>query len=170
MLIAACDPFTPLGVRDRALMLFLFNTAARAAEVATLRIENLMLQSSPLVRIASVRNKSRICPLWPATVAVLRPLVDGHSPSDPIFRCLNGQPMTRFGIYSAVTCHARAASKRRPAMAGKRITPYTLRNTAAVHLLRDGAGIKAVDAVFGFFSSDARHPHGEVDGQVKAMS
>jgi site-specific recombinase XerD len=139
-LIAECDPHTRVGARDRALLLFLYNTGARAAEVARLKICDLRLDSPQSVRITGVGTRLRICPLWPATVALLRPLVDGHSPGDAVFRCLDGKPMTRFGIYGAVTSYAKAASRHRPSLAGKRITPHTLRNTAAVHLLRDGAG------------------------------
>ena len=162
-LLRTPDPRTRFGLRDRALLLFLYNTGARAAEVARLKISSLQLESSQSVRIAGAGKQSRICPLWPATVALLRPLVAGRSPADPIFRCRIGKSMTRFGIYSAVVAHAKTASKRRPTMASKRISPHTLRNTTVVHLIRAGADIKAVHAVLGTFSSDERFVHSTPD-------
>jgi len=133
-LLRAPDPRVRFGLRDRALLLFLFNTGARAADVARLKISHLQLDSRPSVRIAGVGAAAQVRPLWPATVALLRPLVAGRSPVDAIFRSRTGEPMSRFGIYAAVVAHARSASRQQPSMAGKRISPHTLRNTARVHL------------------------------------
>lgn len=162
-LMHAPDPRTRIGLRDRALLLFLYNTGARAAEVERLKIEDLELDSSPLVRIAGARKGLRICPLWPATVALLLPLVADRSPVDPIFICQSGKPMTRFGIYAAVIAHAKCASMHQPSMAGKRISPHTLRNSTRVHLLRAGADSTALHRLLGRFPGDERSTHSAPD-------
>jgi integrase/recombinase XerD len=53
-----------LALRDRALLLFLYNTGARAQEVADLRGGNLELGEAPLVRLHGKGDKWRTCPLW----------------------------------------------------------------------------------------------------------
>ena len=45
------------GGRDHALLLFLYNSGARAAEAASLRVSNLQLGTSPSVRILGKGNK-----------------------------------------------------------------------------------------------------------------
>jgi integrase/recombinase XerD len=52
-----------LAVRDRALLLFLYNTGARAQEVADLRVGHLDLGEHPLVRLHGKGDKWRTCPL-----------------------------------------------------------------------------------------------------------
>ena len=50
-LLRVADRRTSLGARDHALLLFLYNSGARAAEAASLRVSNLQLGTSPSVRI-----------------------------------------------------------------------------------------------------------------------
>ena len=69
------DRRTSLGVRDHALLLFLYNSGARADEAAKLTVGNLRLGASPSVRLHGKGNKLRICPLWPKTATSLSRLV-----------------------------------------------------------------------------------------------
>jgi integrase len=155
-LLRAPNPRSRFGLRDRTLLLLLYNTGARAADVARLKIGHLQWDPSPSVRIAGGGTQSPTCPLWPATVTLLRPLVADRSSTDPIFRCRNGKAMSRFGSYAAVVAHARRASRQQPSMAGKRISPHTLRNTARLHLARAGADGHGVQTTPGTFSGDER--------------
>lgn len=51
-----------LALRDRTLLLFLYNTGARVQEVADLRVEHLELGEHPLVRLHGKGDKWRTCP------------------------------------------------------------------------------------------------------------
>ena len=164
------DRRTPLGARDHALLLFLYNSGARADEVARLTIGNLQLGTSPSVRILGKGNKWRICPLWAATVSVLLPLVAQHGPDDPVFRGRTGEPLTRFGAHRLVTTYADAASKRIPTLAAKRVSPHTVRHTTAVHLLRAGVDINTIRAWLGHVSLDTTNVYAEVDLDMKAKA
>jgi integrase/recombinase XerD len=74
------DQRTVLGTRDHFLLLFLYNSGARADEAAKLTIGDLKLgRSSPSVRILGKGNKLRMCPLWPATTVLLSRLVIGRA-------------------------------------------------------------------------------------------
>src|SRR5271170_2993967 len=52
-----------LALRDRVLLLFLYNTGARVQEVADLRVEHLTLEPPAYVRLRGKGNKWRQCPL-----------------------------------------------------------------------------------------------------------
>jgi len=169
-LLRAPDRRSSLGVRDYALLLFLYNSGARADEAATLRVGNLMLGTSAAVRILGKGNKWRVCPLWPQTVTVLRALVSGRGLEDSVFRGRTGEPMTRFGVHRIVTACAALAAKTVTSMAGKRISPHTLRHTTAVHLLRAGVDINTIRAWLGHVSLDTTNVYAEVDLEMKSRA
>src|SRR6266496_5805902 len=73
----------PLALRDRALILFLYNTGARAQEAADLRVEHLDLGEHPLVRLHGKGDKWRTCPLWRQTAELLASLLLAASPATP---------------------------------------------------------------------------------------
>jgi site-specific recombinase XerD len=96
------DPGTPLGMRDYAVLLFLYNTGARVDEATHLSVGDITWGSSPAVRLLGKGNKTRWCPLWPRTADILKPLVAGRAAEDLVFLNRLHQPLTRFGIYSLV--------------------------------------------------------------------
>jgi len=169
-LLRAPNRRTSLGSRDHALLLFLYNSGTRADEVASLRVSNLQLGTSPSVRILGKGNKWRVCPLWPITVATLRPLIAGKSADDQVFCGRTGEPMTRFGVHRIVKTHAKAAAKQVDSMHKKRISPHTMRHTTAVHLLRAGVDINTIRAWLGHVSLDTTHVYAEVDLEMKAKA
>ena len=164
------DRHTLLGVRDHAILLFLYNSGARADEAAGLLIGSLHLNASPAVRILGKGNKWRLCPLWPATVTALSPLVTGHNETAPVFLGRRNERMTRFGIHRLVAHYARSASKSTPSLSVKRVSPHIIRHTTAVHLLRSGVDINTIRAWLGHVSLDTTHVYAEVDLEMKATA
>ena len=94
------DRCTGLGVRDYALLLFLYNSGARADEAAKLSVGNLHLGASPSVRLHGKGNKLRTCPLWPKTATLLSHLVANRDSADSVFLGRTNHPLTRFGMAS----------------------------------------------------------------------
>lgn len=164
------DRGTPLGVRDHALLLFLYNSGARADEAARLTVGCLSAGTSASVRILGKGNKLRICPLWPETINALRPLITGRDPPHNVFRGRTGESLTRFGVHRIVTSYATLASNRVPTLQTKRVSPHTVRHTAAVHLLRAGVDINTIRAWLGHVSLDTTHVYAEVDFEMKAKA
>lgn len=171
-LLRAPDRTTVLGQRDHALLLFLYNSGARADEAANLRAGNLMLGTSPAVRILGKGNKWRICPLWQITADALRPLVFNQSAEHTVFRGRTGEAMTRFGVHRIVAAAAAAASVTvtTGSMRGRRVSPHTLRHTTAVHLLRAGVDINTIREWLGHVSLDTTNIYAEVDLEMKAKA
>lgn len=164
------DQKTSLGARDHALLLFLYNTGARADEAAKLTVENLQLDRSPFARLRGKGNKVRTCPLWLVTAKSLGHLVANRDPRRPVFINRANQPITRFGIHGVVTHYATLASKSVPTLATKRVSPHSIRHTTAVHLLRAGVDINTIRAWLGHVSLDTTHIYAEVDLEMKAKA
>jgi integrase/recombinase XerD len=174
-LLAAPDCSTALGRRDYAVLLFLYNTGARADEAAQLRIADLELtnlsnRQQSLVKISGKGNKQRRCPLWPLTVKELNFQVSGRSAGEHVFLNRLGQPLSRFGIHTLVERCVTQASKSVPSLAKKRISPHTIRHTTATHLLRAGVDINTIRAWLGHVSLATTNVYAEVDMQMKAKA
>jgi integrase/recombinase XerD len=162
------DRCTSLGLRDHALLLFLYNSGARADEAAKLTVGNLQLGMSPSVRLHGKGNKVRICPLWSTTATSLTRLVADRDKNETVFLGRTNQPLTRFGIHRLVTQYAAMAGETAPTLATKRVSPHTIRHTTAVHLLRAGVDINTIRAWLGHVSLDTTHIYAEVDLEMKA--
>jgi len=105
-LLTTPDRTSLQGQRDYALLLFLYNTGARATEAAQTNVGALRLESSPAsVEFIGKGRKVRLFPLWSHTVDILRGLLGSrlNGPSNtPVFLNVRRQPMTRFGIHTLV--------------------------------------------------------------------
>ena len=112
-LLATPDRTTTHGQRNYALLLFLYNSGARASEAANLCIADLELDTRhPLtasVRILGKGGKVRRCPLWQKTALELEQITKNRSPEQRVFLNRRREPLTRFGIHTLIrTCVVRA--------------------------------------------------------------
>lgn len=167
-LLCAPDRNTKQGCRDYALLLFLYNSGARASEAAQLTIAD--IDTAQLsVRLLGKGNKIRYCPLWPVTMQTLTPLV-AQAPTQRVFLNRCGQPITRFGIHALVERCAHKAAAIIPSLANKRVSPHTLRHTTAVFLLRAGVDINTIRAWLGHVSIKTTMMYAELDLEMKAKA
>ena len=172
-LLAVPDRGRPQGQRDYALLLFLYNTGARATETAELAVGAVALDGAPSVRFLGKGRKTRTCPLWPHTAKTLRQLLGARldGPRDePVFRNVRGEPVTRFGIHDLLARTVRKAAETTPSLRAKRVSPHTLRHTTAVHLLRAGVDINTIRAWLGHVSLETTNRYAEVDLETKAKA
>jgi integrase/recombinase XerD len=174
-LLAAPDRRTPQGQRDYALLLFLYNTGARADEAAQLTIGNVELAQTPTRDLSSVQihgkgNKLRRCPLWPHTATALTALLNDRAQHEHVFLNRCGRPITRFGIHTMVKRYVKRVSAKLPALATKRVSPHSLRHTTATHLLRAGVDINTIRAWLGHVSIDTTNIYAETDLEMKAKA
>jgi site-specific recombinase XerD len=171
--LAVPDRSTSQGRRDYALLLFLYNVGARAAEAANLTVGQLALESAPAVRILGKGSKTRLCPIWPHTAEVLRamlgPRIHG-SPDARVFLNVRRQPITRFGIHALVKRTIAVATKTTPSLARKRVSPHTVRHSMAVHMLRARVDINTIRAWLGHVSLETTNRYAEVDLEMKAKA
>lgn len=174
-LLAAPNQESAQGRRDYAVLLFMYNTGARADEVAHVRISDLDLASTPSrdpssVLIRGKGNKPRRCPLWTNTTKVLLALTVNRASSDHAFLNRLGQPMTRFGVHAMVERHAAKIATELPSIAKKRVSPHTIRHTTATHLLRAGVDINTIRAWLGHVYLSTTNIYAEVDLAMKAKA
>lgn len=168
-LLNAPDQRTKQGRKDYAILLFLYNTGARASEAALLTIGNIIYDnaSCPLVRVYGKGNKSRTCPLWDRTLNAIKPFIVSRHDSERVFLNRYGNPITRFGIYELLRRNVTKAVALAPTMVKKNVSPHTLRHTAACHLYESGNDILTIQSWLGHVSVNTTNIYTEVSIQIK---
>lgn len=163
-------PAGPFALRDRTLLLLLYNTGARVQEVADLRIADLDLQGQPSVRLHGKGDKWRTCPLWPQTAQLLEDLLQARRPAPsatmPVFVSRGARALTRFGIYKIVRRHTRHLDSLGPPTR-HHISPHVFRHTAAVHLLEAGVDVNVIRSWLGHVHLDTTNRYAEITIRTK---
>jgi site-specific recombinase XerD len=167
---AAPDQTTAQGQRDYAVLLFLYNTGARASEATSVSVADLTLTHTPSVKLWGKGDKSRYCPLWPLTVHTLGALIGDREPTEYVFLNRTQRPLTRFGLHTLGERYASKASAQMPSVAVKRVSPHTIRHTTAVHLWRAGVDINTIRAWLGHVSLETTNIYAQVDLEMKAKA
>jgi len=155
------------GIRDKALLLLLYNTGARVSEIVNLKLHDLRLDEAGQVHFLGKGKKHRNCPLWPETVTALQAYIEQRSPKEPeieyLFLNANGAPITRFGIRYITKKYGIAAQDQCPSIKTKTVNPHTIRHTTATHLLRSGNDINMVSYWLGHADINTTHIYLEID-------
>ncbi|MGV3616835.1 MAG: tyrosine-type recombinase/integrase [Fimbriimonas sp.] len=149
-LLAAPDVATAPGLRDRAAMELIYGAGLRVSEAVGLRTPDLDLDVA-VARVTGKRAKTREVPLPQGTVAWLGRYLDEGRPAlvrTPLANVLvsdRGRPMLRQTVFDRLEHYTRLAGL--PV-----VGPHVLRHTYAVHLLRGGADLRAVQELLGHAS------------------
>ena len=174
-LLAAPNVQSAQGRRDHILLLFLYNTGARADEASQVLVRDLNLAHVPNrdVSWVSVRgkgNKLRRCPLWPQTVHELLPAIEGRGPAEHVFLNRYARPITRFGVYDLVKRYVARVRREMSSLERKDVSPHTIRHSTATHLLRSGVDINTIRDWLGHVSVDTTNIYATVDLETKAKA
>ena len=157
-LLAAPSTNDPVGLRDRALLEFLYATGARISEACGLSLGDFDHEEQ-LVRLFGKGSKERIVPYGryaaAALVEWLGPLGRPH---------MEPQRWARRGDAEAVFLNGRGARLSRQAAwamvkrygdrigLGPKLSPHVLRHSCATHLLDHGADLRIVQELLGHAS------------------
>jgi integrase/recombinase XerD len=166
-LLAGLPSTGRLALRDRTLILFLYNTGARVSEAAGVRAGHLDLGRHPIVRLHGKGGKWRTCPLWQQTARTLTGLLASLDPApdpDSAIFTAHGRPLTRSGIYKIVRRHTCGFDDPRT---GRKITPHTFRHTAAVHLLEAGVEVNVIRGWLGHADLSTTNRYAEINTRAK---
>lgn len=169
-LIEAPNPATSLGLRDRALLEFLYATGARISEAAALDVDDVHSfhqagdQGLVLVRVTGKGQKQRMVPLGRMAQKALGDYLSAGRPalaetvtkassartrraaSPALFLNRLGTRLSRQSAWTVLQKTADAAGL------SSDISPHTLRHSCATHLLDGGADIRTVQELLGHAS------------------
>jgi site-specific recombinase XerD len=148
------DMESPQGIRDGALLLFLYNTRARVSEALRVRWTDLHLTRPCQVHLYCKGGTERICPLWKQTTDLLRRLESQAvaAGESMVFLNARGQPLTRDGVAYILRHYYRLARKQHASLPRPSIHPHVLRHSCAVALLQAGIDLTMIRDYLGHSS------------------
>ena len=147
--LLSCPDESNKGVRDRAILEVLYATGIRVSELIEVNIEDINLRMG-FITCDSSSSKARIVPLGrPARAALENYVYDvrgkliGDGEEKALFVNQNGRRITRQGLWKILRDYGRQAGLEH------KLTPHTLRNSFAVHMLQNGADLKSLQELLG---------------------
>ena len=171
-LLAAPDKTTWLGRRDHALLLLAAQTGLRVSELTSLTSGSAHLGPGAHVRCHGKGRKDRATPLTRQTSTILRAWLAerGGQPSDPLFPTRAGHALSRDAVERLVRKHANTAAAACPAIAGKTVTPHTLRHSAAMALLHAGVDTSVIALWMGHEDPGSTQAYLHADMAIKEQA
>jgi integrase/recombinase XerD len=165
----ASDTTTWCGRRDRMLLTLLYNTGARVSELIAIRVDDVEFDGTPSVRLRGKGRKQRTVPLWKDTTTDVRRWIEyAHLKTEQVLLPNRwGKPMTRSNVAERLALAVNTATRRCPALQGRRISPHTLRHTTAMHLLQGGVDLTVIALWLGHESPVTTHGYVEADLAMK---
>ncbi len=148
-LLAAPDPDTAIGLRDKAMLEVLYATGLRVSELVGLSLNQVNLRQG-VVRVMGKGGKERLVPLGEEALHHLgiylrraRLELTGEVATDTLFPSIRGRPMTRQTFWHRLRHWATVAG------IDRHLSPHTLRHAFATHLLNHGADLRVVQLLLG---------------------
>ena len=138
---------SPKEIRDKAMLELLYATGIRVSELIGLRVKDVNLSMNFLQ--CRDGNKERVIPFTRETKAALENYLYNAREimckieQESLFTNCQGAPMTRQGFWKIIKYYSAKAGIK------KDITPHTIRHSFAMHLVNNGADLKAVQEMLG---------------------
>ncbi len=141
-----------VALRDRAILELLYGSGLRVSEVAGLTLDRVDLERGRVL-VLGKGDKERELPLSDpsrealrAWIGVGRPVMAPEAASNSLFFNHRGAQVGPRDVRRLVGRYGDQT------LAGRRVTPHTLRHSFATHLLEGGADIRAVQELLGHAS------------------
>lgn len=168
-LIAAPDRNTWNGRRDGVLLLVATETGLRNAELRSLQRRDVEFGAGAHVRCSGKGRKMRCTPLRRDVASALESwLVECRGgPDTPVFPSSRGGFLSADALQALVARHVATASAKCSALAGRSITPHTLRHTTAMALLRRGVDQTVIALWLGHESIETTQIYIHADMRLK---
>jgi integrase/recombinase XerD len=161
-LINSCDQSSPLGARDRAIMLLIACLGLRAGDVSALKFGDLLWEEGALAISGKSRRQTRLPLPQGVGEAILFYLRHGrpHKVSDRIFITSTAPfvPISRQAVGSTVF-----RAIRRTGISAPTKGAHLLRHSAATRMLREGVSLPAISALLRHASIETTTVYAKVD-------
>ena len=164
-LLAAPDPETVLGERDRVMLEVLYGAGLRVSELVKLELQQINFNAGYLSVIGK-GDKERVVPLPLPIIRNLRDyikkgrirLLKGKS-SSYIFLNRSGKAMSREGFWKNIRRYAFKAGIK------QEVYPHLLRHSFATHQLSGGADLRIVQTLLGHADLTTTQIYTQVDAE-----
>ena len=165
-LLDAVDPASRLGLRDTALLEFLYGTGSRVSEAIGLDQIDVDLDEATAL-VTGKGSKQRVVPLGSFAIEALRryyplrqTLVGAGTDPGAVFVSVRGRRLTRQAVWQTIKQVAGRAG-----IAGERVSPHVLRHSTATHMIEGGADLRTIQELLGHASISTTQVYTRVSPQ-----
>lgn len=173
-LLAAPDPTSWVGRRDRAILLLVLQTGLRVSELVNLNCGDVILGQGAHVRCEGKGRKQRSTPLRRDTIKIVQAWLRERAgkDDDPAFPTIRGDRLSRDAVEHIVRKYTMAASKACASLKGKRVSPHVLRHSTAMDLLQSGVDRTVIALWLGHESVETTqiYIHADIRLKEKALA
>ncbi len=165
-LIAACNPATAVGARDRAVLLLLIRLGLRAGDIVHLRDADIDWEQGAL-RVTGKGRRQSVLPLPQDAGDAILAYLEHWRPDvrdEHIFLRVNA-PFVPLAGSSAVSSLVNRAA-RRARLSASRIGAHLLRHTAASLMLQQGVSLQTIGGLLRHQSLDTTAVYAKIDVQM----
>jgi site-specific recombinase XerD len=171
-LLAAADPSTWVGRRDRTLLLVAVQTGLRVSELVGLSCQDIVLGTGAHVHCQGKGRKHRCTPLRQETATMLKGWLRERrgGPDDPVFPSIRGGKLSRDAVERIVTKYTAIARKTCASLKRKKVSPHVLRHAAAMDLLENGVDRSVIALWLGHESVETTQMYLHADMRLKEQA
>jgi site-specific recombinase XerD len=163
-IITSCDMSSPVGQRDRAILLLLSRLGLRAADIVKLRLGDIDWQEAWLYVCGKGRRQARLPLSQEIGDAIIDYLQNGRPQADTDVLFIRSRaPYRAFRSHCAVSVIVEQAMRRANIVCRSRGAAHVLRHSAATSMLRQGASLRDIAAILRHCSIETTQIYAKVD-------
>ena len=163
-LIASCDLSSPVGKRDRAVLLLLARLGLRAGDIVQLRLQDIAWKDAWIHVSGKSRREARLPLSQEVGQAIVAYLQEGRpqARTDALF-IRNRAPFRALASHCAVSMLVDRAIRRAGIMRPSRGAAHLLRHSVATSMLRQGASLQDISVLLRHSSVETTQIYAKVD-------
>jgi len=163
-IIASCDHNSPIGRRDRAILLFLARLAFRAGDIVRLRLNDIDWERAEIQVSGKGRRQTRLPLTQEVGDALVAYLKDGRPPTNTdVLFIRSHAPFRAFASHCAISEIVIQAMRRAGVTCQGGGAVRVLRHSAATSMLRQGASLQDIATILRHLSVETTHIYAKVD-------
>jgi len=156
--------------RDLTMLVILYDTGARVQELIDLKLQQIRLDSKPIVYLQGKGNKTRVVPIGNDTANIIKKYIVDNAiaiPTDNLFKNKQQRPLTRAGVNYVLNKYIEIGRKQKPNLFKKTISPHCMRHSKAMHLLEAGVNLIYIRDFLGHVSVTTTEVYAKTNPELK---
>ena len=156
--------------RDLTMLVILYDTGARVQELIDLKLQQIRLDSKPIIYLQGKGNKTRVVPIGNDTANIIKKYITDNAiitPNENLFKNKQQRPLTRAGVNYVLNKYIEIGRKQKPNFFKKTISPHCMRHSKAMHLLEAGVNLIYIRDFLGHVSVTTTEVYAKTNPELK---
>lgn len=164
------DYGTPEGIRDLAILSFMYETGCRVQELIDTRLGDVSFRKPNTVTLTGKGRKTRVIPISVNAADIMRRYTERHGiilPDQPLFNNRFKKPLSRSGVSYVLKKYLLSAKQTDSNILTKSIHPHVMRHSKAMHLLESGVNLIYIRDFLGHSSVTTTEIYAKCNPELK---